>query len=112
MTDNIDANNSRIVIDEEVGSGGSYNINGHNNTIKISGVEVRKITIMGHNNSVKGSNAFELVKKFVILGHNNTVAQLNIRNLEICGHNNVCKSLVLSEQPTNNGFQNKFNGCM
>ena len=108
MTDNIDVNNSKIVIDQDVGSGGTYSINGHNNSIKVVGVEVRKITIMGHNNVVKGTEDYETIKKLVVLGHNNVINQLSIKDLEICGHNNNFKHLVLTKQPVNNGFQNKI----
>lgn len=38
MADDIDANNSKIIVDEDVGSGGSFNVNGHNNMMKLSGV--------------------------------------------------------------------------
>lgn len=75
MTDNVDVNSSKIVIDEEVGSGGRYNINGHNNSLTVSGVEVRKMIIMGHNNVIKGTANFETIRKLVVLGHNNVVTQ-------------------------------------
>lgn len=104
----MDTDNSKIVIDEEVGSGGSYNIKGHNNSIKLSGVYVNKIVVTGHNNVIRGGNGVETIKKLVILGHNNIVTKLQIKSLEICGHNNNFKSLHLYKQPSNNGFHNKF----
>lgn len=108
MADNIDTNNSKIYIDEEVGSGGSYNINGHNNNIKLSGITVSKIVVMGHNNIIRGTGNDEAISKLTVLGHNNVINRLLIKNLEICGHNNCFKNLHLTKQPVNNGFSNKF----
>lgn len=50
MGDNIDTSNSKIIIDDEVGSGGSYSLNGHNNQMKLKQADCKKIVIMGHNN--------------------------------------------------------------
>mmetsp|Transcript_3600 Transcript_3600/g.3047 ORF Transcript_3600/g.3047 Transcript_3600/m.3047 type:complete len:242 (-) Transcript_3600:178-903(-) len=104
----IDSNNSRIVVDEEVGSGGSYNINGHNNVMKLQGVSCEKIVVMGHNNTICGTDEFEKLEKLVVLGHNNIVKNLMINRIEVLGHNNNFKYLYVHKQPLNNGFNNKF----
>lgn len=108
MADNINANDSKIIIDEEVGSGGSYNLNGHNNAMKLSGAHCDKIVILGHNNVISGTEEFEMVNKLVVMGHNNIIHHLMIRNLEVLGHNNSFKHLQLLKQPTNSGISNKF----
>lgn len=108
MADNIDANNSKIIIDEEVGSGGSYVINGHNNHMKLTGAECNKVVIMGHNNIISGTEEYEGIVKLVVLGHNNVVKSLTIRTLEVLGHNNSFKNLQLLREPTNSGVSNKF----
>jgi hypothetical protein len=46
MADNIDTNNSKIYIGEEVGDGSSFNVNGHNNLIKLSNITVNKVTFL------------------------------------------------------------------
>ena len=94
MADNINTHNSKIIIDEDVGSGGSYNINGHNNSIRIKGVWVNKITVLGHNNSIKGTNDCETINKLVVLGHNNSFNFLHIGQLEVCGFNNSLKNIT------------------
>lgn len=104
----IDSNNSRIVVDPEVGSGGSYNVNGHNNVMKLENVSCEKIVIMGHNNTVSGTGEFEKVNKLVVLGHNNSIRNLMINRVEILGHNNNIKYVYCNKQPLNNGFHNKF----
>lgn len=63
---------------------------------------------MGHNNVIRGTENYDQVIKLVVLGHNNVFHHMFIRNLQVCGHNNHFKSLHLSRQPNNTGFQNKF----
>ena len=108
MSHNIDSYNSSVVVDREVGSGGSYSLNGHNNQMKIDHANWEKIVILGHNNTVSGTKEFEKVNKLVVIGHNNVIKQLMINRIEVLGHNNSFKSLFVQKQPKNNGFNNKF----
>jgi hypothetical protein len=108
MGDNIDTSNSKIIIDDEVGSGGSYSLNGHNNQMKLKNADCRKIVIMGHNNVLCGTQEYEQIDKLVVLGHNNAIRGLTIKNLEVLGHNNTFKYLRLLNNPSDSGFHNKF----
>lgn len=108
----IENHSSTITVDSEVGSGGSFNINGHNNTMKLEDADCRKIVVMGHNNVIKGTERMEKVDKLVVIGHNNTIKQCHVHRLEILGHNNSFKYLQLNKQPMNNGFNNKISSTV
>lgn len=111
MSQSINSHNNSLIIDESVGSGGIYKINGHNNKLKIQNVEVTEIIIMGHNNTVIGVGDDQVVCRLVVLGHNNRITDLTIDALEVMGHNNTMKNLQLCSEPTNSGHNNKFSRC-
>lgn len=93
MAEEIDANDSRIIIDEEVGSGGSYSINGHNNAMRLKRASCSKVVVMGHNNEITGTRHGERIDRLVVLGHNNIIKDLDIGTLEVLGHQNTFKRL-------------------
>ena len=108
MAGEINANDSRIIIDQEVGSGGSYSINGHNNAMRLKRASCAKVVIMGHNNELNGTQHGESIDKLVVLGHNNVIKDLEIGTLEVLGHNNVFKRLTWMKEPANSGYENKY----
>ena len=108
MAENINVDSSQVLIDEEVGSGGSFNLNGHNNNMKLSGINCDEIVVTGHNNIITGVHADEEISKLVVLGHNNVIRNLTIRVIEVQGHNNNFKNLQLLKMPVDSGYQNKF----
>lgn len=111
MEETLNSHNSRIVIDESVGSGGAYTINGHNNQLVIKRVDVDEVVINGHNNVVSGTLKTEMIGRLTVTGHNNVIKNMHVESIEVAGHNNTMKSLQLYSAPKNAGHNNKFSGC-
>ena len=89
MEEYINTNNSTIIIDKEVGWGGSYKIRGSNNSIYIEEVWVNKITLIGERNSINGTSYHETIDKLHILGSYNSTQYIQFKELYIFGNYNT-----------------------
>ena len=102
MEEYIKTNNSKIIIDKEVGWGGSYKIRGSNNSIHIEEVWVNKITLIGERNSINGTTYHESIDKLDILGSYNSIQSIQIKQLDILGYSNTLKNINYDDYQESN----------